>query len=204
LQMPEMNGYEATQTIRSLGEEHFKQIPIIALTADAVMDVKERALAAGMSDFLTKPFNPDELYRKLVKHAYQSKEESLSISTNSRQIAGAIEVLSYKQVYELAAGDKLFIEQLIHSSIEQIQQFKEMIHEIVEAKNKARFESAVHKIQPMIRLFEMHLLARHLEETRSLMENKSISLAQLNNKIIDIMKACNSLTEKLAQPQPQS
>jgi CheY-like chemotaxis protein len=201
LQMPEMNGYEATQTIRSFGEERFKQIPIIALTADAVMDVKERALAAGMSDFITKPFNPNELYQKLVRYVNRFHEETLPIAQHIQQAGETKTLLSYKHVYELAAGDMVFVEQLIQSSIEQIQQFKETIHEIVEAKNKYQFDSAVHKIQPMIRLFEMNLLAHHLEETRALMENTSISFEQLNYKIIEIMRACNSLTEKLAQPQ---
>jgi CheY-like chemotaxis protein len=203
LQMPEMNGYEATQVIRSLGEERFKHIPIIALTADAVMDVKERALAAGMSDFITKPFNPDELYQKLVWYAKRFYEKTQPIPQHVQQTGGTKTLLSYNQVYELAAGDMMFVEQLIHSSIEQIQQFKETIHGIVEAKNKYQFDSAVHKIQPMIRLFEMNILAYHLEETRTLMENKNITLDQLNYKIIEVMRACNALTEKLAQPQHQ-
>ncbi|QHT68867.1 PAS domain S-box protein [Rhodocytophaga rosea] len=204
LQMPEMNGYEATHTIRSFGEERFKQIPIIALTADAVIDVKERAIAAGMSDFITKPFNPDELYQKLVRYASKSQEDTQTSFLHTQQVEATKMLLSYKQVYELAAGDMIFVEQLIHSSIDQIQQFKGMIHDIVEAKNKYRFDSAVHKIQPMIRLFEMNLLAQHLEETRTLMENSSITFEQLNYKIIDIMRACSTLTEKLAQPQHQS
>jgi CheY-like chemotaxis protein/two-component sensor histidine kinase len=204
LQMPEMNGYEATQVIRGFGEKRFKQIPIIALTADAVMDVKERALAAGMSDFITKPFNPDELYQKLVRYANCLHEETPPVPEPVQQAGGTKTLLSYKQVYELAAGDMMFVEQLIHSSLEQIQQFKETIHGILEAKNKNHFDSAVHKIQPMVRLFEMDILAQHLEETRTLMENKSFTTDQLNYKIIEIMRACHSLTEELAHPQHQS
>ena len=64
LQMPVMDGYEATREIRQMG----KQMPIVALTASALMRVQEKVIDSGMNDYLTKPFNPDELYQKLVKN----------------------------------------------------------------------------------------------------------------------------------------
>ena len=54
IQMPELNGYEATAAIRQLETDN--PIPIIALTAGTVMGEKERCLAAGMNDYVSKPF----------------------------------------------------------------------------------------------------------------------------------------------------
>ena len=65
LEMPVMDGYAATKKIRQIsGGEN---IPIIALTADAMSDIKTIALATGMSDYLTKPIDPNEVYKVLVK-----------------------------------------------------------------------------------------------------------------------------------------
>lgn len=64
LQMPVMDGYTATIKIR----EFNKQIPIIALTASATTNVREKVLAVGMQDYVTKPFNPDDFYLKLKRH----------------------------------------------------------------------------------------------------------------------------------------
>ena len=68
LQMPEMNGYEAAHFIRSLPDPYYQQVPMIALSADVVADVKKKVIAAGMNDYATKPFNPEELYTKLHTH----------------------------------------------------------------------------------------------------------------------------------------
>ena len=67
-QMPEMDGYEAAQNIR-LGKagERNKTIPIIAMTANAMMGDKEKCLAAGMSDYLTKPLEQDDLKKMLCQ-----------------------------------------------------------------------------------------------------------------------------------------
>lgn len=62
LQMPVMDGYEATTQIRQFNSS----IPVIALTAEASSGSKELVTVHGMNDFVTKPFNPEDLYRKLV------------------------------------------------------------------------------------------------------------------------------------------
>jgi CheY-like chemotaxis protein len=65
IQMPEMDGLAATRAIRELGNE----IPIIALTADAMPDDRARCLAAGMNDYLQKPVRPDALQTALTRTA---------------------------------------------------------------------------------------------------------------------------------------
>jgi CheY-like chemotaxis protein len=66
MQMPEMDGLEATRRIRAMPE--FMLLPIIAMTANAFAEDRERCLAAGMNDFLTKPVEPDDLKRLLLHH----------------------------------------------------------------------------------------------------------------------------------------
>ena len=65
LEMPEMSGYEATQIIRKLPDATKSQIPIIALTASAMLDVQEKIFKLGMNGFILKPFNPADLKAKI-------------------------------------------------------------------------------------------------------------------------------------------
>lgn len=64
-QMPEMDGFEATRSIRSLDDFNLSRIPIIALTANAMSGDKEQCLSAGMNGFIGKPVEIPELERQL-------------------------------------------------------------------------------------------------------------------------------------------
>lgn len=64
LQMPVMDGVEATRSIRRLAD--WETVPIIAMTANAFAEDREQCHDAGMNDFISKPFDPDEFYRKLL------------------------------------------------------------------------------------------------------------------------------------------
>ena len=68
LRMPEMNGFEATQSIRAMEREDAKQIPIIAMTADAFSDDVKACLDCGMNGHVAKPLNMPELLRLLQKY----------------------------------------------------------------------------------------------------------------------------------------
>lgn len=72
IQMPVMDGLTTTKHIRS-SDEHFKSIPIIAVTADAVYGDKERYIKAGMNDYLPKPIIRKELHRLLKQYLPEPK-----------------------------------------------------------------------------------------------------------------------------------
>jgi len=65
LQMPVMDGFEATRRIRAL--PGLETLPILAMTANAMAGDRERSLAAGMNDHVTKPIDPDALFEALLQ-----------------------------------------------------------------------------------------------------------------------------------------
>jgi CheY-like chemotaxis protein len=67
--MPELDGYETTRAIRALPE--FERLPVIALTAKAMKGDRERSIAAGASDYITKPVDTDQLLSLMRVWLYQ-------------------------------------------------------------------------------------------------------------------------------------
>lgn len=63
--MPVMDGYAATSAIRAFGDINRASIPIIAMTASVSHNINAKIRAVGMQDYLTKPFQADQLYEKL-------------------------------------------------------------------------------------------------------------------------------------------
>jgi CheY-like chemotaxis protein len=101
VQMPEMDGFEATAHIREHEATLGRHTPIIALTAGALESEKERCLQSGMDDFLTKPIDKKELCRVFSKYLNLA-EWDLIVSENyhpCRDQCNAGEALPTERLY---------------------------------------------------------------------------------------------------------
>lgn len=91
IQMPVMNGLDATKAIRLHSEDYFKNIPILAMSARAFQKDKEECFAAGMNAYITKPIDPPLLYEELSKFldvAEDQQKQTASVVTNTVSVAG--------------------------------------------------------------------------------------------------------------------
>jgi len=73
LQMPEMDGFEATRIIKNMHQGKYKNLPVIALTASILIEVKEKIEEAGIDDFIIKPFDASDLFNIISGHVYRGK-----------------------------------------------------------------------------------------------------------------------------------
>jgi PAS domain S-box-containing protein len=90
--MPEMDGYELTHNIRALEQqEHRPRTPIIAWTANVLIEEVQRSLEAGMDDLLTKPTELADLRAKLIKCLGTSSSTEVAVELDAAAVAGAID-----------------------------------------------------------------------------------------------------------------
>mgnify|MGYP003380239549 CR=1 FL=1 len=68
-QMPVMDGYEAAKTIRKLSNIPKSKTPIVAMTASVIKSEVDKCYESGMDDFISKPFEPEDLRQKILKYA---------------------------------------------------------------------------------------------------------------------------------------
>ncbi|MBW2303974.1 MAG: response regulator [Deltaproteobacteria bacterium] len=103
IQMPVMDGLEATRRIRSLEDPELSSIPIVALTAHAVKGSREKFLEVGMNDFVTKPIEAKTLVRLIRKYADGGGLKAKSLPKFKESYGGLLDI---EYALELVEGDK--------------------------------------------------------------------------------------------------
>lgn len=157
-QMPEMDGYTATQTIRSQG---YDTLPIIALTANVMPEDKEKCLQSGMSDYLSKPVKP-MFFREMLQRwaADAGADTSLEHKLTSAQTEAAIENLdnadtipemvpgiNLKQGLEMMGGKISRYQKLLYLAIEQHRYTYDKIKEALEKGDTEEAQKLAHALK---------------------------------------------------------
>jgi len=106
IQMPDMDGYTATSIIRN---ELKLDVPIIAMTAHAMVGEKEKCIQLGMNDYVSKPIKETVLYNIIARHAQNIPEKN--DSTND---------LDLNYLHQLSGNDKDFEQQILTQFLEQV------------------------------------------------------------------------------------
>jgi signal transduction histidine kinase/CheY-like chemotaxis protein/ligand-binding sensor domain-containing protein/HPt (histidine-containing phosphotransfer) domain-containing protein len=130
--MPEMDGYEATAEIRRR-EPATRRTPIIAMTASALPEDRERCLAVGMDDYLTKPLRRQELRAVLERWLHEASRDTEPIAVNPLASAsfeaGPLAPEALRDLRRLGGTNQSFIDELIdlflRESVERLARMKE-------------------------------------------------------------------------------
>ncbi|MGE3823533.1 MAG: response regulator, partial [Bacteroidia bacterium] len=106
VQMPEMDGFETTRRIRKYRDKEKAQVPIMAMTADALVEERKKCFQAGMNEYLSKPFKQGELLSKILSLTGNSGEQK----SEQRPQMNVVNTDSLK---ELTGGDDSFMAEMI-------------------------------------------------------------------------------------------
>ena len=161
IQMPVMDGYVATTLLR---QQLGLNTPIVALTANAINGEREKCLAAGMSDYLTKPFKEEELLRKVSKwilRAAEGEPEAAGAESSATEPEAAVGVPPLYQTDELllvGQGDLDFVKFMLETFVESCQEaVAGFTHAVREADVKL-LRATAHTLRPSL----VHLRALHI------------------------------------------
>ncbi len=184
LQMPVMDGYESARQMRLLEENTDKFTPIIALTASTLLNERERIVQVGMNDFLSKPFNPNELYQKIAQHSYTQLQNQ---TTQESSIKGN---LNYSYFKNLAGADKEFYTELLELSETDLIEFNRILESTHLPDYETQLALVHHKIRATLRLLEVKELEVQINQLR-----RMLSQGSLINEVMERIQAIQRSVE---------
>jgi PAS domain S-box-containing protein len=160
VQMPEMDGIEATQRIRKLPDPVIANMPIIALTANALKGDSEKYLAAGMTDYLAKPFDEARLFRVISRNLTRLQDPVGSVTpivpahshntNNSNMNPGNARLYDLSMVQSVSGGDENFIRKMVALFIETVPQNMQDLKNALQEQNWDGVGKTAHKLKSTI------------------------------------------------------
>jgi len=139
VQMPIMDGFEATAAIRRKESGASSRIPIIALTAHAMKGDRERCLAVGMDDYIAKPFKTDELIRAVEERAETASGEAMG--------ATDVRVLNSEMLLERVDGDRELAKELVKVFFQEAPNLLRAIREGLQGADAGSVGKAAHRLK---------------------------------------------------------
>lgn len=200
IQMPEMDGLEATRQIRQLTDTLKARIPIVALTANALKGDRERFLAAGMNDYLAKPINELNLFRiianNLTSMITTDKAPLQQVPPSEKDNPG--KVYSLTMIYGIAGGDEGFVKRMMQLFLDTIPlSLQEMQHQVA-LQNWAQVGKLAHKMKSTIDsmgISQLKNIIREIEHNSKRGEHIGQLSAQVN-LVEAVMNTCVEQVKK--------
>ena len=184
--MPEMDGYEATRQIRQgMAGEKARNLPIVAITANAITGDKEKCLDAGMDDYLSKPIDPGKM-KKIIFHwlgngkSNKDNNEIEQDNTNTEPYAEekTSEIWDKKDaLYRLVGNEKLLL-QLVKIFVDEMPERIERLRQAIETGQMKEIVSLAHTVKGSagnIGGVKLQELAAELEKTAEKGDSKHLN-----------------------------
>ncbi len=185
LHMPVMDGYAASDMIRKISQD----IPIVAMTADAITGVEEKCREHGIWNYVSKPFEPDQLIETLVSLLH----EKLPIAQSSREEIEMTEetaqIVDFHDGLKRIGGDKSIYRLVLQSFAEENSNVGAQLEAAIQAKDYEQGEQIVHKIKSSagsIGAISLHDISVELQ--RALKENDERESAILSVEFYKCLK----------------
>jgi len=193
VQMPEMDGFEATAAIRVKERRTGRRIPIIAMTAHAMTGDRERCLEANMDDYVAKPIHARQLFAAIEK-VLGLTPSNAHLASEQTSAEGTCE---WTKVLEAVRGDHSLLKTIVEAALEDCQHQMSAIQQAITSSDANALRWAAHTLKGAIDYFgqtEALKQALHLEEMA-----RGDNLESAEQVVIVLEEKLGQLTKQLAE-----
>lgn len=198
-QMPDMDGYEASRKIRDLQNQYLKIPIIIAVTADAMKNARQKCVDAHMDDYISKPIDKMKLLQilhKWIPGAYMTDFSRAQDTLQSLGSGSDVMPFDSDRLYEFTGGKKDIEDQLISMFIEALKEDTAKMEMALRDENYQRWDEAVHKIYGAASNIGAYALAGLCDEAQNFSEADKTNIVDRHK---EILSCCAEITEILQQ-----
>jgi PAS domain S-box-containing protein len=198
IQMPEMDGMQATQCIRKLPEVRQASIPIIALTANVLKGDSEKYMAVGMNDYLAKPFDESQLFRIIAQnlvnggHVPLAPVESNEKPHNMSSPSVTEKLYDLTMVRSVSGGDESFEKRMVQLFLDTMPASLKELQQAVDDQKWDTVGKLAHKMKSTIDslgINEVKQDIRTIEANGKKSENTD-AIPALAQHVVTVMQAC--------------
>jgi len=197
IQLPEMDGYQATTHIRDKIQGPRSKVPIIAMTAHAFAEEIEKCKRIGMDDYISKPFEESKLYEKMTR-ALKSRNGQAHSNGKAAGLEAEIKknLVDLTYLRKVSNSDPEFMAKMIGVFVEQTPTLLNAIKESAAKKDWTELKNILHRIKPSIAFMGISELGLDIGIMEKLIaEDQSPEpIMELYNKVEAI---CSAATEEL-------
>ncbi len=198
VQMPVMDGISATRKIRG---ELNSDVPIIALTANAIKGKKEEYMQAGMNDYLAKPYNEEKMIaiiaNLLSKKPTMGVEDDSVPFTNELSITNTEEPLfDLKKLIQIAGDNTDFIYQMLKLFVNDVPESMKKISEAYENKDFKTIKYLAHRIRPSLQNMSINAIKDYTLQLETLAADKQAG-QEMEDLIHKMSSVINKVTAKI-------
>lgn len=195
IQMPVMDGLEATEIIR---EQMHLKIPIIALTANALKSDKDRYLACGMNEYISKPFNPVELFHCLARILNLAKDSELPKIKEPLPTLVSERLFDLTKLEQISAGDQEFFIKMVRLFLSQSEENIEKLSHFGDTGDVSTLKAIVHKMKPSVNIMGINAILNIISKIEKLEGGANLTLEpqRLTDQLIALLETiCEGLKE---------
>jgi len=196
--MPILDGIETTQQIRNKLK---LDVPIIALTANVVKGIIEECMAAGMNEYISKPFEPEELYIKilnLLNIKIDYKEYTENVITAELSVDKSSTLYDLSKLEKILGGNKKQVKKMIVKFLDVTPEYVDDLNEFLSKNDIEGIEKTAHKIKASIDLIANTKLKSNIRLIYDYSKSKE-HLDKLPLLISNFIENYNKLVSQLSQ-----
>jgi PAS domain S-box-containing protein len=193
IQMPEMDGMEATAAIREREKKSGNHIPIVAMTAHAMRGDKERCLASGMDGYISKPINPPGLFAE-IERCLAGMERSMTMAENSQESHEQIDRVSLLGRVE---GDQELLTEMIHLFQDDAPNLLAAMRDALQCGDLAVLERSAHSLKGAAGNLSAKATAAAALQLENDARNKDAESAK--GSLVEVERAVKHLLPALAE-----